>query len=239
MDRPQWGAKPDRFHRVMIVDRHRAFAEALAAGLGDAEGFEVVAVAFPPAHVFALLDSAEPDILLIDTGFEPLALLELLRSITSERPGLVVLAMSGIVDADEAIAALSQGAQAWVPKSATMAELLEAINAALAGHTWMPQDLVGPVLRGLLSRPQAPAPPSFVDRLTRRQLQVLECLAAGMSRQEIAQHLVVSPHTVRTHVQEILRKAGVHSTLAALALAREAGHCFGEYSEMAVLNDVG
>ena len=75
------------------------------------------------------------------------------------------------------------------------------------------------MLKELLGRParsQAPSR-SFIDELTPRQLEVLQCLADGMSRAQIAEHLLLSPHTVRTHVQEVLRKAGVNSTLAALA----------------------
>ncbi|MGZ4536411.1 MAG: response regulator transcription factor, partial [Nocardioidaceae bacterium] len=67
------------------------------------------------------------------------------------------------------------------------------------------------------------AEPSFVDDLSPRELEVLQLLVAGLSRAEVAERLVVSPNTVRTHVQNLLKAADVHSTLALVAVAREAG----------------
>jgi DNA-binding CsgD family transcriptional regulator len=68
-----------------------------------------------------------------------------------------------------------------------------------------------------------PPPPSAVSALTPREIQVLRCIASGIGRTEIAKHLFMSPHTVRTHMQRILAKLDVHSALAAMALARRAG----------------
>jgi DNA-binding NarL/FixJ family response regulator len=111
-----------------------------------------------------------------------------------------------------------------VSKDVSLDDLLSTIDGAVLGQTLLPAPLLGPVLKELLGRPpKHPPAPSFLNELTPRQLEVLQCLADGMSRAQIADHLLLSPHTVRTHVQEVLRKAGVNSTLAALAKAREVG----------------
>jgi len=65
--------------------------------------------------------------------------------------------------------------------------------------------------------------PEIAARLTRREIQVLRCLAAGLGRAEIAERLFVSPHTARTHIQRLMAKLDVHSILGAMALARKAG----------------
>lgn len=213
---------------ALVVDDHRTFAEALGARLAAYREFDSVDVAFSAEQAIERVDAQHLDVVLLDARLGDTSGIEVLRVIRASRPALAVLVVSGLEDLNEVVAALSEGARAWVPKDASIAELMEALEDAIAGRVWLPRALIGPVLQKLLSRPQVPRQaPSFVDSLTRRQLEVLECLAQGMSRAEIAEHLVLSPHTVRTHVQQVLRKAGVHSTLAAMALARDAGYFRG------------
>lgn len=75
----------------------------------------------------------------------------------------------------------------------------------------------------LIAAEPAPTPGPVTPELTPRETQVLRCLAAGIGRTEIARHLFMSPHTARTHMQRILAKLDVHSALAAMAIARNAG----------------
>lgn len=75
----------------------------------------------------------------------------------------------------------------------------------------------------LIAAEPAPPPRPVTPELTPRETQVLRCLAAGIGRTEIARHLFMSPHTARTHMQRILAKLDVHSALAAMAIARNAG----------------
>jgi two-component system nitrate/nitrite response regulator NarL len=82
---------------------------------------------------------------------------------------------------------------------------------------------VEPVIRRLLDERGANRAPTFVDDLSTRELEVLRCLIAGMTRAEVAQRLFISPNTVRTHVQHLLSRARVHSTVALVAAARSAG----------------
>lgn len=212
-------------HRVLIVDTQRTFAEAVAARLRAHEGFGHVATASDPRHALAVVAAQDPDVVLLDGGRGRDSWLDLLRMITAERPDVAVLMLSDENDRGDIIAALDGNARGWISKHATLVDLVEAVEDVLEDRIWLPREQLAPVLRELLNRPAVSRrPPSFVDGLTERQLEVLECLAAGMSRQQIADHLVISPHTVRTHVQDVLRKANVRSALAALALAREAGH---------------
>jgi DNA-binding NarL/FixJ family response regulator len=211
--------------RVLIADDHRTFAEVLAAGL-DIEGrFSAVDVACSPSHARLLLNVYRYDLLLLDPSVDVGSWLELLRTVVSERPTLIVVVVSELEDTQQVIQVLAQDVRAWVSKDISLAGLLHTIDEAVMGRTSLPTTLLGPVLKELLGRPaKSQTKPSFVNELTARQLEVLQCLADGMSRAQIAEHLLLSPHTVRTHVQEVLRKAGVHSTLAALARAREVGY---------------
>ena len=210
--------------RVLIADESRTFAEVLAAGLDLKRRFSTVDAACSPSHARLLLKVCRYDLLLFDPTNDVGSWLECLRAVGCERPTLVLVVVSDIRDVQQAIQLLAQNVRAWVSKDVSLDDLLSTIDEAMLGHTSLPAPLLGPVLKELLGRPpKNPPAPSFLNELTPRQLEVLQCLAHGMSRAQIAGHLLLSPHTVRTHVQEVLRKAGVNSTLAALAKAREVG----------------
>jgi DNA-binding NarL/FixJ family response regulator len=210
--------------RVLIADDHRIFAEVLAAGLVLEGRFSTVDVACSPSHARLLLNVYRYDLLLLDPSLDLDSWLTLLGAVVEERPSLVVVVVSRLEDVEEVIRVLELGVRAWVSKGMPLDGLLHAIDEAMSGVTSLPPALLRPVLEELLGRPPlSVSEPSFLDELTPRQREVLQCLGEGMSRTQIAEHLLLSPHTVRTHVQEVLRKAGVNSTLAALARAREVG----------------
>ena len=210
--------------RVLIADDHRIFAEVLAAGLELGDRFSLIDVACSPSQARLLLHVCRYDVLLLDPSLDVESWLEFLRDLVDQRSSLVVVVVSQLADVEQVIRVLEQGVRAWVSKDASFDGLLHAIDEAVLGRTSLPAGLLGPVLKELLGRPaRSDAEPSFINELTPRQLEVLQCLADGMSRAQVAEHLRLSPHTVRTHVQDVLRKAGVNSTLAALARAREVG----------------
>jgi DNA-binding NarL/FixJ family response regulator len=211
--------------RVLIADDHRIFAEVLAAGLSIEAGFAAVDVACSPSHARLLLNVYRYDLLLLDPSLDVASWLEILSAVDGERPAPIVVVVSQLEEVEQVIRVLEQDVRAWVSKDSTIDGLLRTIDEAVMGGTSLPATLLGPVLKELLGRPaRTQTRRSFLDELTPRQLEVLRCLADGMSRAQIAEHLLLSPHTVRTHVQEVLRKAGVNSTLAALARAREVGY---------------
>ncbi len=94
----------------------------------------------------------------------------------------------------------------------------------LRDETHLPPALLTGVLRELTAtRKHRTESQQLVESLTPREREVLRCMVAGLGRKAVAERLFLSPHTVRTHMQNVLGKLGVHSTLAAVALARRAG----------------
>jgi DNA-binding NarL/FixJ family response regulator len=208
--------------RVLVADTHRIFAEVLAASLSIEGRFVSVDVAFTPDRARFLLSVRHYGLLVLDPSLDVISWLRFMHAVARERPTLVVIVVSELRDVDLAIDALARGVRSWLPKDIPFHEFLHAMDEAVMGRSVLPAWLLRAVLNELLSRQdQSRAAPSFLDDLTPRQREVLHCLADGMSRAEIAEQLALSPNTVRTHVQEVLRKAGVHSTLAAVVMARE------------------
>jgi DNA-binding NarL/FixJ family response regulator len=116
---------------------------------------------------------------------------------------------------------MQAGASAWLCKDASLDELLRVIRGVARGETWLPPAQTGAVLRLLLAeRDLQRGSERLLATLTPREREVLSYLAEGSGRRDVAARMHVSTHTVRTHLQNIMAKLGVHSVLEAVALTR-------------------
>lgn len=139
-------------------------------------------------------------------------------------PGLRLVVLAGRDDAGTAARLLAAGALGWVAKDSSLARLTHVLRGVLRDETHLPPALLTGVLREMTRERQGRGEyQRLADALTPRELEVLRCMLAGMGRKAVAERLYLSPHTVRTHMQNVLGKLGVHSTLAAVAVARRAG----------------
>jgi len=207
---------------LLLVDDHRIFAEVLAIRLEAESAIGRVDRAASLGEARALITQRRPDVVLLDLYLGDESGLDLLRELSAET-GPPAVMLSGAGDVDGIIEAVRAGAHGWVPKDAQVETLLDASETVAAGNMFLPAELLRPVLRRLL-REKAPARTrGLLDEVTPRELEVLRCLVAGMSRAEVAKRLYLTTNTVRTHVQNLLRRTELHSTLALVALARHLG----------------
>ncbi|MFJ4847381.1 MULTISPECIES: LuxR C-terminal-related transcriptional regulator [unclassified Streptomyces] len=154
-------------------------------------------------------------------GVDGIALVERVRS---EHPATRTVVLAERDDARRAARALQAGASGWVAKDCSLSRLLAVMRGVLRDETHLPPALLTGVLRELTAaRRHRTESEQLVESLTPREQEVLRCMVAGLGRKAVAERLYLSPHTVRTHMQNVLGKLGVHSTLAAVALARRAG----------------
>ncbi|MFD4659906.1 LuxR C-terminal-related transcriptional regulator [Kitasatospora sp. NPDC058444] len=148
----------------------------------------------------------------------------LLARLRRAHPGLRAIVLATADDPLRAARALHAGATGWVAKESSLARLLAVVRGVLRDETHLPPALLTGVIRELTTaRRDRTESERLVDTLTPREKQILRCMVAGLGRQAVAERLYLSPHTVRTHMQNVLGKLGVHSTLAAVAVARRAG----------------
>ncbi|CAG6399368.1 response regulator transcription factor [Streptomyces cocklensis] len=156
-----------------------------------------------------------------DPVIDGLALVERVRA---EHPGTRTVVLAERDDPHRAAVALQAGASGWVAKDCSLSRLLAVVRGVLRDETHLPPALLTGVLRELTAaRRHRTESEQLVESLTPREQEVLRCMVAGLGRKAVAERLFLSPHTVRTHMQNVLGKLGVHSTLAAVALARRAG----------------
>ncbi|MGP3952743.1 LuxR C-terminal-related transcriptional regulator [Streptomyces sp. 7N604] len=150
--------------------------------------------------------------------------ISLVTTVRSAHQGARTVVLAERDDPRRAAAALQAGASGWVAKDCSLSRLLVVIRGVLRDETHLPPALLTGVLRELTAaRKHRTESERLVESLTPREREVLCCMVAGLGRKAVAERLYLSPHTVRTHMQNVLGKLGVHSTLAAVALARRAG----------------
>jgi DNA-binding NarL/FixJ family response regulator len=219
-------ATPDTLRGVdvLIVDDHQVFAEVLALRLRAETGVRRVVTAGSLSRARSRVSSMAGCVILLDYHLGDECGLDLLESIDVLDPRPTVVMVSGSRDPDKITAALRAGVDAWVLKSEQCDALVEVAVDARNNVMTLPRASLGEVIRRFVSAGSPrPADPTFLDTLSRREHDVLRLLVSGLTRHQIAERLVISPHTVRSHVQKLHHRAAVHSTVALVARAREAG----------------
>ena len=210
--------------RVVIVDDHEVFADALTVYLSEYPDLEVVAVATTTARALNVVATLAFDVMVLDLALDGEDGLAVARETLRTRPHAGIVVVTCLDSDAHVVEAVQLGVRGWVPKTSTAQTLVDAIRGVGRGETRIPADLLAGALMTLTRGGPLPAEPAQgVGELTSRELEVLGCLVEGLSRTEIGDLLHVSPNTVRTHVQSILHKLQVHSALAAVAVARHAG----------------
>ncbi|WP_426573882.1 LuxR C-terminal-related transcriptional regulator [Aquihabitans sp. McL0605] len=207
---------------LLIVDDHPWLAEALAQ-LASAAGWDPVDIAHTSSEGRALAQRLRPDLVSVDLTLGEEAGLTLIGELLEDQPHLTVVVLTGDVAGARALECIAGGASAFIPKSAQPDEILAAFDAASAGHTWLPVPLIGDVIDAALNPPPPTVWAELVASLSDREHDVLQLMVAGLDRRQIADELMISFNTVRTHVKNVLAKLGAHSTVEAVSVALRAG----------------
>jgi DNA-binding NarL/FixJ family response regulator len=204
--------------RVVLVDDHAAFREALALVLECEPDITVVGQAGSPDEAQPLLAGA--DVALVDLRLADADGLDLLTDIRAVNPhcsGLVVTASA--TQSDQA-RAIERGAAGLVHKSAPVEEIVEAVRRLAAGERlFSPQEMTKLLRLAARQRDEWHEAQAAVARLTPREREVLQLLSEGLSDKDIAHRLVVSVETVRSHMVNLLGKLDVQSRLQAVVFA--------------------
>jgi DNA-binding NarL/FixJ family response regulator len=215
----QWDvAEPAHELRVVIVDDHAVFAEALSAALELVDGVRTVGVAMTISEGAGLIAAVRPDVAVVDYTLPDGSGSELVRRLGAAGVAVPVVILTGVNDEAAFRDALEAGCAGYITKDRPLDELVSAVRAAAAGDMAVSPALLGRVLPQLRRSDRGHA-----RLLTPREEEILALVAEGLSNKAIAAELGLRLHTVRNHVQNVLTKLGAHSKLEAVALATRSG----------------
>jgi two-component system, NarL family, response regulator LiaR len=213
--------------RLLLVDDHLMVTEALASRLSAADDLRVAGrCSTTDPSLLDIVRGLRPDVITIEV--EPLgpAVGEVLRQLVAAEPHAHVVVLSSDHSLSHAVEAARAGVSAWVAKEQRAEELEIVLRGVVQGDSWFPPEMLGEVLRQLRADIRRASQQNDLLRiLSPRERDVLRSLVEGKRGQQIAQDLMISAYTVRTHIRNVFAKLDVHSRLEAVRVARAAGLC--------------
>jgi DNA-binding NarL/FixJ family response regulator len=208
--------------RVLLADDQGLVRAGFRMILRAEAGIEVVGEAADGAEAIARARETEPDVVLMDIRMPGVDGVEATRQITAT-PGPRVLVLTTF-DLDEYVyEALRAGASGFLLKDAPEEQLVAAIRVVAAGGSLFAPTVTRRLIEEFARRARDPEPPPQVAELTPREVEVLRLMARGLSNAEIAETLIVSEHTTKTHVASVLSKLNLRNRVQAVVLAYESG----------------
>ncbi|HWU21602.1 MAG TPA: response regulator transcription factor [Nocardioides sp.] len=208
--------------RVMVVDDHPMWRDAVERDL-TAAGFEVVATAATGGEAVSRFPAARPHVVVLDLQIPAPNGVEVTATVLSEDPSARVLILSASGEQDDVLEAVKAGATGYLVKSASGAELVDAVRRVAAGDSVFTPGLAALVLGEFrrLDRDGPETPPG--EKLTPREIEILKMVAKGMGSHQIAELLVLSHRTVQNHTQNVLRKLQLRNRVELTRYAIEQG----------------
>jgi DNA-binding NarL/FixJ family response regulator len=206
--------------RVLLADDQRVVREGLGTLLGLLEGIELVATAADGEEAVALAAEHDPDVVLMDLRMPRLDGFEAIRRLAARGDRPRAIALTTFADDASVLGALRAGARGYLTKDAGAEEIRAAVLAVAGGAAALDPAVQHHVVAALSEGPGASDPSQELpDGLTPREAEILELISRGLTNAEIAERLVVSPATVKSHVNRIFAKTGARDRAQAVVYA--------------------
>jgi len=198
--------------RILLADDQGVVRRGLRALLETEPGVEIVGEASDGQEALRLLDSMEPDIVILDVAMPRLNGIDVAAHARKRRPDLRVIVLSMHSDESYVVRALAAGARGYLLKEATDDDLLPAVRAVAAGRTFFSPAVSAMLLEDHVRHLQQRGLEDSYHLLTDREREVLQLLAEGHSNKEVAAALDVGLSTVETHRANLMQKLNLHNT---------------------------
>ena len=210
-------------YRIVIAEDHTILREGLKALLSSDPAFEVVGEAEDGRDAIQRVESLKPDLVLMDLSLPRMNGINAIKEIKRCAPETKVLALTVHKTEEYILATLRAGADGYVLKDATHAELVMGIRTVLDGKPYLSPGVSDKVIEGYLEGKKAIESGTPWDTLTQREREVLKLIAEGYKNKEIADYLYISVKTVEKHRANLMQKLDLHTTSALTAFAMEKG----------------
>jgi NarL family two-component system response regulator LiaR len=206
--------------QVIIVDDHSMVRKGIKILLEQFEGIQVIGEAANGMKAVELVKELQPDLVLMDLSMPVMDGIEAIHRIIAIQPDQHILVLTGFLDDERLIQAIQAGAQGCIEKTIPPEELVQSIRDVCAGKPTLSSGVAWRVLRGISG---AEVPGKHTERLSDREVQILRLLTQGKLDVEIAQELVLTEVTIRTHISRILAKLGLENRVQAALYGLRSG----------------
>ena len=205
--------------RVLLVDDHTLFRSGISALLASQDDIEVVGEAGEGSEALKLVQTLQPDIMLLDLNMPGLSGLEVLKLTLEDNPQQAVIMLTLSEESDDLLRALQFGAKGYLLKNSDVDYLVNALRLVVQGGTAIHPDMTSCLVAGLRQLKKEDVDEK--EHLTPREKEVLQLVATGQSNKEIARTLDIGESTVKFHIQSILRKLNLSSRVQAAVYASQ------------------
>ncbi len=206
--------------RLLLVDDQGIVRKGIRALLAEVKGMQVLGEAGDGLEAIRQAKALKPDVILMDLVMPRMDGIEATRRIKADLPEVRILALTSFIADDKVFPAIQAGALGYLLKDSDPEDLITAIKNVALGQPFLHPDIARRVLDEL-SHPAGSEPDS--EQLTEREVEVLQLVAQGISNQDIAERLVISEATVRTHIGNILGKLHLANRVQAALYALRKG----------------
>ncbi|MBW1795272.1 MAG: response regulator transcription factor [Deltaproteobacteria bacterium] len=212
-----------KLYRIVIAEDHTILREGLRSLLSSNPDFEIVGEAEDGRDAIRCIEKFKPDLVLMDLSMPKMDGLDAITEIKKQSPDTKVLVLTVHKAEEYVFASLKAGADGYLLKDATHAELTLAIESVLAGKPYISPGISEKLVAGYLEGKKPLKAESSWDSLTQRERQVLKLIAEGYKNKEIAGYLYISVKTVEKHRANLMKKLDLHNASALTAFAMEKG----------------
>jgi DNA-binding NarL/FixJ family response regulator len=201
--------------KIFIVDDHQLVRDGIKALLEGEQNLEVVGEAADGISFYAQLETAKPDVILMDISLPGASGVEITAKLTESDPEIRVIILSMYTQDDFVLKALKAGAMGYLPKNTTREEMIAAIHSVVNGEEYLSEQISKVLLKSLIRKAQQDPEEVREDKsqITARESEILRLLAEGLSNQDIADRLFISVRTVESHKNHIMQKLGIKSNI--------------------------
>ncbi len=207
---------------IVIAEDSTIMREALRALISSDPDLHVIAEAKDGKEALELVEKLKPD-LMMDLSMPRTGGMDVIREIHKRIPETKVVVLTIHNTEEYVFGALKAGAQGYVLKDATHADLMMALHSVLAGKRYLSPGVSQKVVEGYISGGKTLKPKTRLEHLSRREREIIKLIAEGYRNKQIAEYLSISVKTVETHRANLMRKLDLHSARAITAFAMEKG----------------
>ena len=218
--------------KLMVIEDNRLLREGITAMINEQSDLKVVAALGTSENILEKINTLKPNVALLDLGLRNQNSLQIVKSVKKKSSGTKIIVMDLIPVHEEILEFVQAGVSGFILKDASVDDFLKTIRAVAAGEKVLPSNLTDSLFSQIVVHAvSGPKSSSLIKsvRMTKREKQVIELIADGLTNKEIAQQLNLSTYTVKSHVHNILEKLALHTRVQIAKYA----HTTEEFKEVA------